>query len=148
MKLGQRRQARECALQMLFQLDITGDSIGDVLGIYFEGKTIANEVRAFSTSLVRRAVDERGRVDELLRETGSNWRLERMAVVDRNILRLATAELLTDPETPRNVILNEAIEIAKRFSSAESAQFINGVLDAVKRRLEGEEVTPAAEPDA
>ena len=133
--MGARRQARECALQMLYQIDISGDPPRDVFQSYFDEKRPVAEVRQFSSFLVNQAVTHRDRIDELIQAAAENWRLERMAAVDRNILRLAVAELLAEPDTPPSVVLNEAIEIAKRFSSTEAAHFINGVLDAVSKGL-------------
>ncbi|MFN7972113.1 MAG: transcription antitermination factor NusB [Acidobacteriota bacterium] len=139
--MGVRRQGRECALQMLFTLDITGDAPLDVMGSYFAEKTILPEVREFASRLFVQAHERRREIDTLLESSGSSWRLERMAVVDRNILRLSVGEMLGSDAAPPTVVINEAIEIAKKFSGPEAAQFINGVLDAVRRRI-AEEANP------
>lgn len=133
--MGSRRQARECALQMLFQLDVTGDATGEVIHSYLTGKNIPDDVSEFASELVRTVGTHREHIDRLIEEAGASWRLERMAVVDRNILRLAIAELSSEG-TPSAVVINEAIEIAKRYSAPEAPTFVNGILDAVRKRME------------
>jgi transcription antitermination protein NusB len=135
--MGPRRKAREYALQMLFQWDITRDSIDQIAASFFEGQDEAPAVMNFARLLVTRTVEHVERIDELIRRHAEHWRLDRMATVDRNLLRLATQEFLFDRETPRTVVINEAIEIARRFSTQESPQFINGILDSIKKELEG-----------
>jgi transcription antitermination protein NusB len=135
--MGPRRKAREYALQMLFQWDITRDSIDQIAASFFEGQDEAPAVMDFARLLVTRTVEHVERIDELIRRHAEHWRLDRMATVDRNLLRLATQEFLFDRETPRTVVINEAIEIARRFSTQESPQFINGILDSIKKELEG-----------
>jgi N utilization substance protein B len=93
-------------------------------------------VRGFADDLFRVAMDRAGDIDGLIEKHAEHWRMERMAVVDRNLLRAAVAELLGYPETPRAVVINEALEIARKFSSPESVQFLNGVLDSVGKELE------------
>ena len=144
--MGSRRQARECALQMLFQLDVTGDAVPEVLRSYMTGKTIAEDVRSFAAGLVGAVGQRREEIDRLIEAAGASWRIERMAVVDRSILRLAIAEMLSDPATPAPVVINEAIEIAKRYSAPEAASFVNGILDAVRKRLEAGEGGPSPAP--
>jgi N utilization substance protein B len=135
--MGPRRKAREYALQMLFQWDITRDSIDQIAASFFEGQDEAPAVMDFARLLVTRTVEHVERIDDLIRRHAEHWRLDRMATVDRNLLRLATQEFLFDRETPRTVVINEAIEIARRFSTQESPQFINGILDSIKKELEG-----------
>jgi transcription antitermination protein NusB len=135
--MGPRRKAREYALQMLFQWDITRDSIDQIAASFFEGQDEAPAVMNFARLLVTRTVEHVERIDELIRRHAEHWRLDRMATVDRNLLRLATQEFLFDRETPSTVVINEAIEIARRFSTQESPQFINGILDSIKKELEG-----------
>jgi len=133
--LGQRRRARERALQMLFQLDLAGGSPDEVFEPFWEGQETDDEGRVFAERLVRGVTAEKARLDRTIAAAAENWRVERMAVVDRNVLRLAVYELMHEDDTPGAVVIDEAIEIAKRFGSEQSGSFINGVLDAVNRRL-------------
>lgn len=98
---------------------------------------VGNDVQGFAEDLFRVATDRASEIDALIEEHAEHWRMDRMAAVDRNILRAAVAEFLCFPETPRAVVINEAIEIARKFSAPESVQFINGVLDSVGKKLEG-----------
>lgn len=131
--MGSRRQAREHALQILFQIDMTGDPPEDLFDHHWRESDAATETREFAERLVRGASADAMQIDSLIRASSENWRLERMAVVDRNVLRLAIYEILHEKDTPAVVVINEAIEIAKRFGGEESAQFVNGVLDAVRK---------------
>jgi transcription antitermination protein NusB len=141
--LGQRRRAREWALQMLFQIDLTAVAPGEVFREFWLGQEASEETRHFAERLVEGVVRERLELDRVLVGSTENWRLERMAVVDRNVLRLGAYELLFESETPLAVVLDEAIEVAKKFGSEESGAFINGVLDAVRRRIERGEIPTA-----
>jgi N utilization substance protein B len=135
--MGSRRKAREYALQMLFQWDITHDSIDQIASTFFEDQEEDQTVEDFARQLVIRTVEHIEKIDELIQRHAEHWRLDRMATVDRNLLRLAIQEFLVDKETPKTVVVNEAIEIARRYSTQESPQFINGILDSIKRELEG-----------
>ena len=135
--MGPRRKAREYALQMLFQWDITRDSIDQIAATFFDGLDEPPAVADFARQLVTRTVEHVEEIDALITRHAEHWRLDRMATVDRNLLRLATQEFLLDKETPKTVVINEAIEIARRFSAQESPQFINGILDSIKKELEG-----------
>jgi N utilization substance protein B len=135
--MGSRRKAREYALQMLFQWDITHDSIDQIASTFFEDQEEDRTVEDFARQLVIRTVEHIEKIDELIQRHAEHWRLDRMATVDRNLLRLAIQEFLVDKETPKTVVVNEAIEIARRYSTQESPQFINGILDSIKRELEG-----------
>ena len=134
--MGPRRKAREYALQMLFQWDITRDSIDQIAATFFESHEEPAAVVNFARLLVTRTVEHIEEIDQAIQRHAEHWRLDRMATVDRNILRLATQEFRYDTETPKTVVINEAIEIARRFSSQESPQFINGILDSIKKELE------------
>ena len=134
--MGSRRKAREYALQMLFQWDITHDSIDQIQATFWEGQDEPEETREFAETLASRSIENVEKIDRLIERHAENWRLDRMAVVDRNILRLATYEFLYDPETPKTIVINEAIEIARRFSAQESPQFINGILDSIRKEVE------------
>jgi N utilization substance protein B len=134
--MGSRRKARECALQMLFQWDITKDLIDHVMAGFWSNQEEPAPLREFADQLVTRTIEHVEKIDELIQRHAENWRLDRMAVVDRNLLRLATQELIYDKETPSTVVINEAIEIARRFSAQESPQFINGILDSIRKEVE------------
>ena len=143
--MGARRKARICALQMLFQYDVARPSVEELTGNYWEafGDDMGNVARDFSNNLARGAIAHLKDIDDLIMRRAENWRIQRMAVVDRNILRLAIYEFLYEPDTPKTVVINEALEIARRFSTFEATQFINGILDAIKRDLEGNQSVSA-----
>lgn len=135
--MGTRRKSRELVLQMLFQADMGKQSPDDVRRTFWsEHGTVGAEVQGFAEDLFRVATDRAPDVDSLIERHTANWRMERMAAVDRNIMRAAVSEFLGYPTTPRAVVINEALEIARKFSSPESVQFINGVLDSVGKELE------------
>ena len=135
--MGTRRKSRELALQMLFQADMGKQTLEEVRRTFWnERDSIGADVRGFADDLFRVATDRTSEIDGLIERHAEHWRMERMAAVDRNILRAAVSELLGFPDTPRAVIINEALEIARKFSSPESVQFINGVLDSVGKELE------------
>jgi transcription antitermination protein NusB len=136
--MGSRRKAREYALQMLFQWDITHDTIEQIKATFWDSQDELEETRAFAEVLASGTISSVEKIDRLIGRHAENWRLDRMAVVDRNILRLATYEFLYDAETPKTVVINEAIEIARRFSSQESPQFINGILDSIRKEVESQ----------
>ena len=138
--MGSRRKARECALQMLFAADVAEMPADDVVRSYWAelGESdLDDTAREFATRLASRTLSNLELLDERIRSRAEHWRISRMAVVDRNILRLAVYEFLYEP-TPRTVAINEALEIARRFSTFEATQFINGILDAIKHDLERE----------
>ena len=139
--MGTRRKSRELALQMLFQLDMGKQQPDEVRRTFWkERNAVGHEERGFAEDLFRLASDRAGEIDALIERHAEHWRMDRMAAVDRNLLRASVAELLGYPSTPRAVVINEAIEIARKFSSPESVQFINGVLDSVGRELEKAQV--------
>ncbi|MBI4455876.1 MAG: transcription antitermination factor NusB [Acidobacteria bacterium] len=132
--MGSRRHARECAVQMLFQRDLSGDSVSEICKTFWEGRHESEDVKDFATELVNGTTNEIERIDRMISRQAQHWRLERMAAVDRNILRLAVHELL-QAVTPPAVVINEAIEVARKFSSDESTQFVNGILDGIRKEL-------------
>ena len=135
---GARRKARECALQMLFAADVVSEPQYFATADYWTelGETIDDEkTRAFADNLVNGTLRELPIIDDRIRTRAEHWRIERMAIVDRNILRLSVYEFLYE-DTPHTVVINEALEIARRFSTFEATQFINGILDAIKLDLE------------
>jgi N utilization substance protein B len=135
--MGARRKSRELALQMLFQADLGKQPIDEVRKTFWKGRgEVENDVKGFADDIFRVANDRAPEIDKLIESHADNWRMDRMAAVDRNVLRAAVAELLGFPATPRAVIINEAIEIARKFSAPESANFINGVLDSVGKEIE------------
>jgi N utilization substance protein B len=135
-KAGTRRKSRELALQMLFQLDMGHQDPELVRQTFWSERTDLDEkARQFSDELFRIACERREEIDPLIERNAEHWRMDRMAAVDRNLLRAGVAEFLGFPKTPKPVVINEALEIARRFSTPESVQFINGVLDSVAREL-------------
>ncbi len=131
-----RRKAREFALQLLFQADFTKRELEKKdLEEFWSGKTVTRESREFTESLVKGTLEKLDDIDMIIEKATENWLLKRMAAVDRNILRFAAYELLYRNDIPRAVTINEAIEIAKRFSSMESASFLNGVLDKLAKEV-------------
>jgi len=140
-KSGTRRKSRELALQMLFQLDMGKQNAEQVRGTFWsERKDLDQKVRGFADELFCIASERSQEIDQVIERNAEHWRMERMAAVDRNLLRAGVAEMLGFPETPRPVVINEALEIARRYSTPESVQFVNGVLDSVAREL-GEKKT-------
>ncbi len=136
--MGTRRKSRELALQMLFQADLGEQAPDQVRKTFWQGRgDVDPEVQGFAEDIFRVAQDHADEINQLIQSHAENWRMDRMAAVDRNILRSAVAELIGFPKTPRAVVINEAIEIARKFSAPESAQFINGVLDSVGKEIEG-----------
>jgi N utilization substance protein B len=142
--MGRRHRAREIALQILYQMDMTGEPVESALAAYARGRRLPADVVAFAERLVRGAGARRAEIDVLIARSAEHWRLERMPVVDRNLLRLATFELLQGADAPPAVVIDEAIELAKRFGDADSPAFVNGVLDDVRRRIEAGEAAAAA----
>jgi transcription antitermination protein NusB len=135
--MGTRRKSRELALQMLFQADMGKQSPDQVQETFWrERADVGADVQSFAEDLFRVATERAREINGLIEGHAEHWRMERMAAVDRNLMRAAVAELLGFPATPRAVVINEALEIARKFSSPESVQFINGVLDSVGRELE------------
>ncbi len=136
---GKRRKSRELAMQMLFQLDMGKHTPDQVRNTFWKAREENDDdVRGFAEDLFRVAVARENEVTDLIEKHSANWRLDRMASVDRNVLRMAIAEMLGFPGTPAPIVINEALEIARRYSGAESINFLNGVLDAVaKARLNG-----------
>jgi transcription antitermination protein NusB len=148
--MGSRRKARECALQMLFAADVAEMAAADVVRSYWAelGESDLDQTaREFATRLAAQTLSNLELLDERIRSRAEHWRISRMAVVDRNILRLAVYEFLYEP-TPRTVAINEALEIARRFSTYEATQFINGILDAIKRDLDEQQPQQNVRPEA
>jgi transcription antitermination protein NusB len=129
---GSRRKSRELSMQMLFQADIGKQTPEEVQRTFWEAREeIEADTRGFAEDLFRVASVREEEIDQLIETHSSNWRLARMPAVDRNVLRNAVAEMLGFPGTPAPIVINEALEIARRYSAPESIQFLNGVLDAI-----------------
>ncbi len=135
----ERHRAREAALQMLYQWEVGRASAHEAVVTYWPSREaeqpVAEETQAFANALMRGTIERVKETDDLIAAHAHNWRVERMAVIDRLVLRLAIYELLTEPETPAKVIINEALELARTFSGEEPVPFINGILDAVRKTL-------------
>jgi N utilization substance protein B len=134
--MGERRRGREYALQMLFKIDMSGTGVEETFQLFWRERAVTGTTRDFAERLVRGTTGNLTLIDPHIRESAEHWRLERMAAVDRNVLRLAVYEFLFEPDVPRVVVIDEAIEMAKRFGGEESSQFINGILDTVRLKLE------------
>lgn len=123
-------------MQMLFQADLGRQTAEQVHATFWKSAgEVAPEVRGFAEDLFRVATVEHARIDELIAAHSTNWRLERMPAVDRNLLRMAVAEMLGFPMTPFPIVLNEALEISRRYAAPESTNFLNGVLDSIAHSL-------------
>jgi len=134
--MGRRRKAREVALQFLYELDLnTEDDPAAREKEFWARHPLGDQARAFSEALLRGTKANQAKIDQLIGECAEHWELERMAVVDRNILRMAVWELLWSPDVPPKVAINEAIDLAKKFGTKESSRFINGILDRVHKEL-------------
>lgn len=133
--MGSRTKSRELALQMLFQWEVGKHAPPYVLQTFLQGRNLAPDVDQFARSLFEGTVLEVSTLDRIIANHAEHWRTERMAAIDRNILRMALHEILHHPETPGTVVINEALELARRFASEDSVEFVNGVLDAIWKSL-------------
>ena len=129
--MGKRRTARELALKFLYQTEFNSNSPDSELNSFCDRANVSEEVQNFTQTLIKNILFHKKEVDELLQKISANWAPDRMAVIDKNILRLGICELLFDSTTPPKVAINEAVEIAKKFGTEESPDFINGILDKV-----------------
>ena len=132
--MGARRKARELALQMLFQYDLSGNAPDMICETFEDLVKSKPSTRDFATKVFRGTVANIESIDEMIRQQADHWRIPRMAVVDRNIIRMSIYEFLHEKDTPKLVIIDEAIEIGKRFGTQKSSQFINGILDGILKR--------------
>ena len=138
--MASRRKSREFAMQMLYQWELGGNTPEQVGASFFNEQKADPEVERFAREIFQGTVNRIKELDQRIRAHAENWRLERMAAVDRSVLRAAVYELAHCPETPPQAVINEALEIARRFSGEGSVEFVNGVLDSVLKSL------PAGEP--
>ncbi len=132
--MGARRKGRELAVQALYQIDARGGSSAEMLRLFWEQADAGARAKEFAATLVSGVEEQRQQVDELIAAASQHWRFERLSAVDLNVLRVATYELL-QRSAPTSVILDEAIEIARRFGTGESPVFVNGVLDHIAAQL-------------
>ncbi len=134
--MGTRRKSRELAMQMLFQGDLGKQTPEQVAKLFWPSRDeIDADTRGFAEDIYRIATTRQPEIDQLIEAHAQNWRIERMAVVDRNLIRAAVAEMLGYPTTPAAIIINESLEIARRYAAPESIHFLNGVLDAIARDI-------------
>ncbi len=138
--MGSRRKAREYAVQLLYLLDFrSGEDLEELVESFWQGESFHAEDRAFAETLARGTREHLEEIDRIIDTHANNWKLARMPIVDRNIMRMGVFELCHAPDCPVSVVINEAIELGKRFSGSEAAPFINGVLDRVRRTCRGED---------
>ncbi len=134
--MGTRRKSRELAMQMLFQGDLGKQTPDEVRKLFWASVTdVDDETRGFAEDLYRVATSRAVEIDALIEQHSENWRIERMPVVDRNLLRCGIGEMIGFPKTPAAIVINESLEVARRYAAPESIHFLNGVLDAVARDL-------------
>lgn len=140
--MGTRRKAREAALQFLFQDDFSRENemtlvdIEERFELFCQLFQVNKKARPYTFELLRNTIEYRQSIDDLIRQCAKNWRLERITVADRNLLRLGVCEMLYSKDVPHQVAINEAVEIAKRFGTNESPSFVNGILDAAKKLMD------------
>lgn len=131
-----RRKAREFAIQMLYAVDLNPEPPEQCVDRFWELNHARPEIITYATELVRGTIRKKKEIDQFISSHSSHWKIDRMPVTDRNILRLATYELLEESNVPSKVVINEAIELAKKFGTTDSATFVNGVLDSIHQELE------------
>ncbi len=134
--MGKRRKSREHALKILYRKDITKEDIEKIIKSYWKENKINSVITEFSEQLAKGTVSNVRKIDDYIEKVSEHWALERMSIIDRNILRMAVHELLFMEDIPSNVTIDEAIEIAKKFGTDDSANFVNGLLDKIKKELE------------
>jgi len=133
--MGRRRKAREETLRILFRLEFENKQIEKTLNQYWKSKKASEEIKEYSTWLVNGVISDQAKIDNIIQQVSEHWRISRMALVDRNILRMAVFELLYEENIAPAIVINEAIEIAKKYSGDEAATFVNGILDAIRKNL-------------
>ena len=140
--MGKRRSSRELTLKFLYQSEMNKGNIEEQMKIFIERNSSYGEVEDFMESLVKSIYKEMEEIDKIIQECSDNWILDRMTVIDRNILRMGTCELLFDFLTPPRVVINEAIDIAKKYGNEDSPEFINGILDKIYKKIEHKGILP------
>lgn len=133
--MRKRTKARELALQVLFQIDITGEDPDRVLELFWQNQRLPSEseIKDFAEILIRGTISTLPSLDEIIARYATNWLIKRMAVIDRNVLRLTTFEILHLPDVPIRVSINEAVDLAKKFGDIDSGKFVNGILDKISK---------------
>ena len=134
--MGQRKKARELALKCLYAYESTGQEVDEVCNSLIKTSDLNEESVLYADRLFRRVVETLKELDTSIERFSQNWRIERIAMVDKNILRLAICALVSFPDVPAKVAINEGVELAKKYSSQESSRYVNGLLDAVNKHLE------------
>ncbi len=138
--MGKRRRARECAVQCLYQWEVTGADLDSILSGYWETRGEIDEpaITEFAEELFRGTVERVEELDGIIAEQARHWRMDRMGLVEKSILRLGGYELVHEPDTPIAVVIDEAVELAKRYSRPEAGPFVNGILDGISARVRGD----------
>lgn len=139
--MGNRRRSRELAMQVLFQMDISGDDSTESLGLFCDHFEVSRKARSFFLQLVEGVKKSRNKIDRLIEGVSDNWKISRMSGMDRNIMRVAVYELLYCDDIPAKVTINEAIDIGKKFGTEQSPAFINGILDSINIALTEKRLT-------
>lgn len=132
--MGNRRKSREYALQLLYAREVTGWKIEDISPLFWKDRSVSPQTREYADSIVRGVINHAVSIDTSIEQSSKNWKIARMSYIDRNILRIAVYEFMYE-DSPPVVVINEAIEVAKRYGDGESGQFVNGVLDAIRKSL-------------
>ena len=133
--MGKRRQSRELVIQFLYLIEMNEGEVQDQLKLFWESHPTAEDVQSFTEAILKDTFDHKEAIDARLEKYSDNWTLSRMAVIDRNLLRMAASEILYSTTVPPKVAIDEAVEIAKRFGSEDSPNFINGILDRILKEL-------------
>jgi N utilization substance protein B len=148
--MAKKRSVRELTLQILFQIDVGGLAAEEAIGLAFEALPVSERDQAYVRSTIDGILEHRAALDDAIRGRLEGWRFERLANVDKNVLRIAVYELFFRPQVPASVVINEAVEIVKAYSTAESGKFVNGILGALQRQrtaLAGDAAEPASPGD-
>ena len=133
--MGKRRSSRELALKFLYQFELNGGDLDEQIKLFLERNSSQEDVANFMKELVVSLIDKMEEIDEIIQKFSDHWILDRMTVIDRNILRMGACELLFNFSTPPKVVINEAIDIAKKYGNEDSSEFINGILDKVYNEI-------------
>jgi N utilization substance protein B len=133
--MGKRRSSRELALKFLYQFELNGGDLDEQIKLFLERNSSQEDVANFMKELVVSLIDKMEEIDEIIQKFSDHWILDRMTVIDRNILRMGACELLFNFSTPPKVVINEAIDIAKKYGNEDSPEFVNGILDKVYKEI-------------
>ncbi len=133
--MGARRKARETALQALYQVESTGENVDRVLADFAESFELSDRAKEFSWRLVRGVLERREEIDAHVAAVTENWKFDRLSRIDLSAIRIAAYEMLATPEVPIEIVIDEAVEIARKFGTAESSKFVNGILDPIAKRV-------------